>query len=136
MGKSIVAVVVGFVIVAALSTVTDGVMHATGIFPPWGQPMSSALFALALGYRTIFTVLGGLVTARLAPQNKMKHVRVLAALGVVGGGLGVLAWSAAPAASAPAMGPLWYPLAILVLAVPSVWVGGLLGLRAAPPIAR
>jgi hypothetical protein len=33
-------------------------MHATGVFPPWGQPMSDGLFVWATVYRAAFTVLG------------------------------------------------------------------------------
>src|SRR6267143_468621 len=49
MARSIGAVVAGVVAIVVLSTATDVVLHATGVFPPWGQPMSDGLFALASG---------------------------------------------------------------------------------------
>jgi hypothetical protein len=39
----------------ALSIGTDMVMHGTGVFPPYGQPMSEGLFVLATAYRTVAT---------------------------------------------------------------------------------
>jgi hypothetical protein len=46
-GRSIGAVLAGFVVVVLLSLGTDVVLHATRVFPPWGQPMDDALFLLA-----------------------------------------------------------------------------------------
>jgi hypothetical protein len=66
-GRSIAALLAGFVIVVILSLGTDAVLHAAGIFPPLGQIMSNALFLLATVYRTIYAVVGSYVTARLAP---------------------------------------------------------------------
>lgn len=118
-GRSIGAVVAGFATVFILSVATDGVMHATGIFPKLGEPMSNGLFGLALAYRIVFTVLGGYVTAALAPRRPMKHAVVLAALGQVGGLLGIVAWMN----GGPELGPLWYPVAIAVTAIPSILAG-------------
>ena len=98
--RSVGAVVTGFVATALLSLGTDVVMHATGVFPPWGEPMSDGLFVWATVYRVAFTVLGGLVTARLAPRKPMMHV--------------------------PEFGPKWYPISLIVTALPCVWAGGLL----------
>ncbi|HMC96475.1 MAG TPA: hypothetical protein VKG92_02395 [Flavobacteriales bacterium] len=118
--KSIGAVVLGFLTAALLSVATDALMHGTGIFPPVGQVMSNGLFVLATGYRFAFQTLGGYVTARLAPAKPMKHVWILAGIGQVLSLLGILAWKA----MGPAGGPLWYPLALVVTAIPSVWIGG------------
>jgi uncharacterized PurR-regulated membrane protein YhhQ (DUF165 family) len=57
--RSVGAVLAGFFATVILSIATDVVLHAIGVFPPWGQPMSNALFALATGYRTIYTVASG-----------------------------------------------------------------------------
>jgi hypothetical protein len=48
--RSIGAVFAGFVVVVVLSLGTDAVLHATGVFPGWGEPMSDALFLLATAY--------------------------------------------------------------------------------------
>jgi len=50
--RSIGAVVIGFVVVAALSLGTDQVLHVANVYPPWGQPTyETSLNALALAYR-------------------------------------------------------------------------------------
>ena len=67
--RRIGAVLAGFFATFILSIATDVVLHAIGVFPAWGQPMSNALFALATAYRTIYTVAGGYITARLAPDR-------------------------------------------------------------------
>ena len=121
-GKSVIAFVAGFATVAALSTAMDAVMHATGVFPPLGRPMTDGLFIWATAYRVAFTVLGGFVTARLAPHNPMRHVMVLGLVGTLAAIAGTVAtWN-----HLPEFGPKWYPLLLVVTALPSVWAGGLL----------
>ncbi|MEO8067241.1 MAG: hypothetical protein ABI599_06075 [Flavobacteriales bacterium] len=114
--KSIGAVLAGFLTAAVLSTAMDAVLHATGVFPE-GPDMSNGLYALATTYRVLFQVLGGYLTARLAPARPMKHVWILAGIGQVLSLLGIIAWSVVG-------GPLWYPLALVATAIPSVWLGG------------
>lgn len=71
--RRIGAVVAGFLATCILSIATDLVLHAAGVFPPWGQPMSNALFLLATAYRILYTIAGGYITARLAPDRPMAH---------------------------------------------------------------
>ena len=112
----------GFLTTAVLSVATDAVMHATGVFPPSGQPMSDQLFVLATAYRVVFTVLGGYVTARLAPSKPMTHVRVLGVIGILAATAGAVAtWNLGPE-----FGPKWYPILLIVTALPCVWAGGIL----------
>jgi hypothetical protein len=119
-GRSIGAVVAGFVAVVILSLGTDLMLHAAGIFPALGQPMSDALFLLATVYRTVYGIAGSYITARLAPDRPMQHALaggvVGLALSVVGA---VVTWN-----KGPAFGPHWYPLALIVTAMPCAWAGG------------
>ncbi len=62
---SIGAVLAGFVAVFVLSLGTDVVLHATGVFPPWDQRMSDALFLLATVYRTIYCIAGSYIARGL-----------------------------------------------------------------------
>ena len=118
-GRSIIALLGGFVAVVILSIGTDVVLHVTGIFPALGQPMSSALFGLATAYRTLYAVLGSYVTARLAPDRPMGHALVGGAIGLVLATIGaVTTWNR------PALGPHWYPVALIVTALPCAWAGG------------
>ena len=87
--------------------------------------MSNGLFVWATIYRVAFTVLGGYVTAALAPRRPIWHVMVLGAIGIVAATAGAAAtWNAGPA-----FGPKWYPVMLIVTALPSVWAGGVLRSR-------
>jgi hypothetical protein len=124
MAQSIVAVVAGFVTVAGLSLATDQLLHVLEVYPPWGQPMDeTGLNALALSYRIVYTLLGGFITARLAPRAPMRHVRSLAVIGLAAGTAGAIF------AIAQEFGPNWYPIALAVTAYPLTWLGGRIGVR-------
>lgn len=124
-GRSAGAVAAGFVLTALLSVGTDAVMHANGVFPPWGEQMADGLFAWAAVYRVVYTVLGGYLTAALAPRRPMSHVMALGAVGVLAATVGAVAtWNAGPA-----FGPRWYPILLVVTALPCVWAGGILRVR-------
>ena len=129
-GRSIGALLAGFVVVVILSLGTDLARHAAGIFPPLGQIMSNPLFLLATVYRTVYAVLGSYITARLAPDRPMGHA-------LLGGGIGlVLAVVGAVVTWNKDLGPHWYPLALIVTALPCAWVGGklrLMQMRAGRP---
>ena len=124
--RGIGAVLAGFFATFILSIGTDLLLHAVGVFPPWGRPMSNALFALATAYRTLYTVAGGYITSRLAPNKPMGHVWTLGVIGL----LAAIAGTAANWDKGPEFGPKWYPLALVVLAIPCVWLGGKLAQRA------
>lgn len=115
--KSIWSVIAGFLVVAVLSTLMDSVMEAIHIFPPIGYGvLSTQLLLLALSYRIVFTILGGYVTATLAPNNPMKHVIILGIIGTIAGIGGIFAgWN---------LSAHWYPIAIAVTGFPCVWLGG------------
>jgi hypothetical protein len=121
--RSLGALFAGFLVVVVLSLGTDMALHATGVFPPWGQSMSHALFLLATAYRTLYAVVGSHVTARLAPDRPMKHALAGGAVGLVLSTVGALAtWD-----RGPEFGPPWYPLALIATAMPCAWAGGRLG---------
>jgi hypothetical protein len=92
--RSIAAVFFGFLAVVVLSLGTDEIFHMLLVYPPWNEPMRDpGLNLLALSYRIVYTVMGGYITARLAPRNPMRHVWVLAGIGLVMGVAGVIATS-------------------------------------------
>jgi len=57
--RSIGAVLAGVLAVIILSLGTDIILHASGIYPPWFQPMADGLWVLALAYRIVYGVAGG-----------------------------------------------------------------------------
>jgi len=123
-GRSIGAVLAGIVAGIVLSLGTDVVLRAAGIFPPLGlPPMSDSLFLLATVYRIIYGVVGSYIIARLAPDRPMGHA-------LVGGGVGLVASVVGAVATwnhVPSLGAHWYPLALVVTAIPCAWLGGKLG---------
>jgi hypothetical protein len=124
LGRSVGAIEAGIFTVVVLSLVTDQILHVLSVYPPWGQPMHEpGLNALALGYRIVFTVLGGYVTARLSPDSSLRLVWILACIGLFFGTVGAI--STIPMH----LGPAWYPIALALTAVPCTWGGGVLGRR-------
>jgi peptidoglycan/LPS O-acetylase OafA/YrhL len=119
MGRSILAVVAGFLLVVVLSVGTDKALEAAGVFPAMPADMGNGLFALATTYRAVFTVLGGILTGLLTLRADQRDVRVLAALGFLAGLAGIAAWFATPG-----LGPLWYAVLIPVTGAPAALIGG------------
>lgn len=110
------AVLAGLLAIVVLSTATDAVLHATGVFPPFPEIMADGLFLLATAYRIAFGVAGSWLTARLAPDHSMRHALALGAVGT--------ALSIAGAAAMWQYGPAWYSLAIIAISLPCAWAGG------------
>ena len=120
LGRSAVALLAGFIVVVALSLGTDVVLHALGVYPPWGQPVTDGPLILATAYRTIFGVAGSYITARLAPDRPMLHALTGGVVGLVLSIAGAVAtWN-----GGPAFGAHWYPVALIALALPQAWAGG------------
>lgn len=119
--RSIAAGLTGFVSIVVLSLGVDQILHVTHVYPPWGEPMNEpALNLLALSYRLVFGVLGSWLAARISPRNPMRHALVL-------GGIGLVLSTAGAAATIPLkLGPAWYPIALVVTALPCAWLGGVL----------
>jgi len=118
--NSVVAVLAGLFVNAILSSATDMILVAVGVFPPlheFGNPafFSDSLLLLALLYRTAFGVFGCYLTARLAPRRPMTHSLALAGIGFLIGVAGALAtWG---------VWQSWYSLAIIAVTLPSGWLG-------------
>jgi hypothetical protein len=119
-GRSILAVLAGIIVGVILSLVTDEVLHAIGVFPPWDQPPGDGPLLLATAYRTVYGILGSCVIARLAPDRPMQHALAGGVVGLIVSTAGaVVTWN-----KGPAFGPHWYPLALIVLSIPTAWMGG------------
>ena len=118
--KSTIAVIAGFFTVVLASLASDQILHMLNVYPPWGQPMVNAgLNFLALSYRLLYTTLGGYITARLAPQHPLRHAVILGLIGLVPGVAGVVV-----SLSLQNVGPVWYPIALVITGVPCTWIGG------------
>ncbi|HEV7716959.1 MAG TPA: hypothetical protein VGO53_15275 [Steroidobacteraceae bacterium] len=119
LGRSILAILIGLVAVIALSLATDQLFHVLQVYPPWNQPMhETSLLLLALSYRLVYGVVGSYLAARFAPRAHMLHAMVLGGIGFVLSLLGAITMKDA--------GPIWYPIALVLTALPCAWIGGLL----------
>ena len=122
LGRSIGALFAGFLVNVFLSLGTDIGLHAIGLFPALGQPMASGLLLIATIYRTVYGVFSSYLTARLAPDRPMGHALLGGYVGVVLNIVAVVVtWNSG-------LGPHWYPLALLMLTMPTAWAGGKLRL--------
>src|SRR2546426_12386856 len=129
-GRSIAAVLAGMFAGIILTLGTDIVLHAIGVFPPWGQSMVGFDGALLLAtvYRTVYGVAASYIIARLAPDRPMQHALVGGAVGLAVSIVGAaVTWN-----QGPAFGAHWDPLALVVLAMPQSWAGGKLRLMQLP----
>jgi hypothetical protein len=120
LGRSLLAVFAGVLAGVALTLAADSLMRLAGQLPPLGQRATDASLAVAILYRTLLGVFAAWLTARLAPYLPLRHA-------LVGGGLGFavsLAGALATWNAGPAYGPHWYPVALVLLALPQAWLGG------------
>ena len=116
--RSIAAVVAGVVAVLVVTTLVDVVLHLLGVFPSGKQPLSDGLALLASSYRLLIGIAAAWLTARLAPGRPMKHALVLGCVGTALALVGLVAtWNLG-------LGPRWYPVSLVVLAIPQSWAGG------------
>jgi hypothetical protein len=114
--RLILSIIAGLLISAILATVTDHIMHVTGVYPPYGQIYyDTDLFLLASAYRAIYAILGAYVTAVIARKKSRKAVLILGITGAALAIAGLIAmWG---------MGPAWYPVSLAVLAIPFTLLG-------------
>ena len=117
MWKSVWAVVAGVLFIVIVTTLVDVLLHVLHVYPANGK-LTDALALLATSYRIVISVAGAYLTARLAPDRPMRHALILGLVGVVLGLIGLVAtWNLG-------LGPRWYPIALVVLALPQCWLGG------------
>lgn len=119
--RSVLAVLAGLISVIVLSSAADVALSAAGVLPPLNDPgaYATAHWLLAIAYRSVIVVAGCWLAARLAPSRPMRHALILGAIGFVLALIGLAA-----STQIEGMGPLWYPTALVILAMPCAWLGG------------
>lgn len=119
-GRSIWALLAGFLLVLVLTLISDLFLYrAAGVTGP-GQPMPQRFLTIAFAYRTVYAILGSYLTARLAPYRPMAHALIGGLVGLLLGAAGALATWNKPFTQ----GAHWYPLALVLVALPAAWIGG------------
>ena len=125
LGQSVWGIFAGFVFVVIFSIATDALLYKLAVFPPVGRYTPSKPLLLATTYRVIFGIVGSYITARLAPYKPMQHALIGGCIGVVLGVVGAaVTWNRN-------LGPHWYPVALIILAIPQSWLGAKVYLRRA-----
>jgi hypothetical protein len=114
-GRTLWAIAAGFLTVVILSTAADLLCKVAGLLPADGSRPSDGLFVLFLAYRLVFTILSGYLTARLAPEQPMKHALILGSVGMTVAVVGALAMGS--------YGPGWYNGALILTALPLTLLG-------------
>lgn len=113
--KSIGAILAGMMVIVILSIATDTLLETLGIFPSRDIPYPSWMLGLALLYRTAYAVFGGFITAAAAPSKPMRHAIILGIIGIV--------LSTAGAVANLGKSDNWYPVALVLTALPGTWLG-------------
>jgi len=124
--KSIGALLAGFVFVVIISIATDLTLGLSGIMK---QPLDlnpSWFIGLIVVYRSLYSALGAYITAHFAPSQPFR-------LAMIGGVIGLIL-SIVGAVSMWDVPPRWYPIALIVTALPSTWVGAMIWLRRHPTL--
>jgi hypothetical protein len=125
MGRSILAIVAGFVVIGVLAAGTTALLGSTmpGLFDANGRA-TSVTWELAMhAYVFAYATFGCWLAARLAPDRPMGHALVLGVLGLLFNVMGsVLRWDTAPA---------WSHALAVALVMPAAWLGGWLAARRA-----
>jgi len=114
--KSIGAVLAGFIFIVITHTGTDAILEGLGVLPKGNLFVGTGLILLVLAYRTVFSLLGGYLAAKLAPRKPMQHALILGLIGLI--------LSTAGAFVAADLGPAWYAWTLAVLALPIAGLGG------------
>jgi hypothetical protein len=119
------SVVAGLVTILVASSAVDFVLEFTGVLPG-GALYDTGLLLVATAYRTLISIFGCYIAARLAPDRRLRHALALGALGVL------LSTLAAIANTQLHLSPNWYPIGLILVALPSAWAGGKLALLTQP----
>jgi hypothetical protein len=105
------AVLAGFLTIGVLSLATDQALNLLDVDPP---------LSLALLYRLAYGIIGGYVTARLAPFAPIHHAVVLGMASFLASAAGAIITISLDLNAA------WYPIALALIALPTAALGGVL----------
>jgi hypothetical protein len=123
MGRSIIAVVVGFVLAGGLNVGTNLLLSrvAPELIPPGAPVTNPSALVLVCAYVAVYGILGCYVTGRLAPSRPMLHALVMGGLALAMSiPVTIQAWNDTPA---------WFNVYNLLAVMPYAWIGGRLAER-------
>ncbi|HZY82704.1 MAG TPA: hypothetical protein VFE50_24440 [Cyclobacteriaceae bacterium] len=116
MGRLILAIITGIIVITILSTGTDLILESTGILPPAAQGLfDTKLLMLATVYRFIYQVIGCYIASMIAKDRAKFAVWFM-------GIFGAIMWLVGGLANQD-LGPIWYSIVGAILSVPSALLG-------------
>jgi len=85
MGRSVLAVIAGFVATIVLSVACDALVRALApaAFGPDGRTPSPAMMAFGVAYTLLAATAGGFLTGRIAGRREVMHALVLGTVGAL-----------------------------------------------------
>lgn len=125
LSRSVIAVFSGFAAGIVLTVVTEMLLQQFGILPLPDEPATDRVLLLSVGYRTLYALVAGYLTASLAQYRPVAH-----ALGCgVCGFVFCLADAIETWSPGPTFRPHWYAVVLLILVLPLAWLAGWLRWR-------
>jgi hypothetical protein len=118
--RSVGAVAAGLVTMYLLCVLTDKLLVAAHLLPSPDEhrPHTLAYLAIVIAYCAVYTLVGGYVTARLAPIRPAAHAVVLGVLGMALSTLGTMNnWQ---------IGNGWNAITLVGEGIPLCWAGALI----------
>lgn len=125
--KSIAALVVGYLVSALLTGVTISLLGA--LFPESYRPENVGWVIFNVIYGCAYAVVGGYLTARLAPSNPFNHALILGILMALFAALTGYMVSVTPPSPEYASQPGWYYPVLAITVLPSILLGAWLFTR-------
>lgn len=118
MGRSLLAIAISFVAIAALTLGTDFALRAAvpSLYEANGGTFSAPVLMLMLAYVGMYAVGGCYVCAALAPSHPRVHAAVLGVLG-----LGATVWASVQQWE---LRPAWYHVVSIALVLVYAGLGG------------
>ena len=115
--KSVIAIIVCFMVGALLCIITDILLDKIGYMKAESFKENSPwVILVVIIYRFIYNVIGCYVAAAMAPARPMRHAMIIGVIGLVLGTLGsIVMWDKAVA---------WYNISIILISVPCAYIGG------------
>ena len=116
--KSIGVILLGFIVNALLSIITDFLLESIGVLPnPDRGLFQTWAIILVLFYRGIYMIVAGFIVARLAPAKPLLHAIVLGMIGIT---ITIIAVSSSSFAD---KAPLWFGYLLAGITIPCLWLG-------------
>ncbi len=117
--KSVGAIFAGFLIAVLPTLFTDLLLEKAGIMntkpfdanPVW-------MIVIVIIYRGIYNTTGSYFTAKFAPGRPLRLAMIGGFIGLAISIIGTIVMWDVP--------PHWYPITLILLALPSAWIGGTL----------